>query len=98
MPICNPIKCSAALLQSRYDSLPPRGTDRESGATQVCLCLGEGICVVKIHTIMAGVTTCVYVCEWGGVLSPSAGLELDLLGIQGDQQGALTCVRVAGLT
>lgn len=64
MPICNPIKRSAALLQSRYDSLPPRGTDRESGATQVCLCLGEGICVVKIHTIMAG-ATCVYVCEWG---------------------------------
>lgn len=63
MPICNPIKRSAALLQSRYDSLPPRGTDRESGATQVCLCLGEGICVVKIHTIMAGATTCVYVCE-----------------------------------
>lgn len=71
MPICNPIKRSAALLQSRYDSLPPRGTDRESGATQVCLCLGEGICVVKIHTIMAGVTTCVYVCEWlGGCYPP----------------------------
>lgn len=98
MPICNPIKRSAALLQSRYDSLPPRGTDRESGATQVCLCLGEGICVVKIHTIMAG-ATCVYVCDWeGGVLSPSAGLELDLLGIQSDQQVALTRVRVAGLT
>lgn len=41
MPICNPIKCSAALLQSRYDSLVPRGTDRESGATQVCLCFEE---------------------------------------------------------
>lgn len=65
MPICNPIKRSAALLQSRYDSLPPRGTDRESGATQVCLCLGGGICVVKIHTIMAG-AMCVYVCEWRG--------------------------------
>lgn len=47
MPICNPIKRSAALLQSRYDSLLPRGTDRESGATGVCLCLGEGICVGK---------------------------------------------------
>lgn len=68
MPICNPIKRSAALLQSRYDSLLPRGTDRESGASQVCLCLGEGICVVKIHTIMAGATMCVYVCVGvGGV-------------------------------
>lgn len=51
---------------------------------------------------MAGVTTCVYVCEWeGGVLSPlppPAGLELDLPGIQSDQQVALTRVRVAGLT
>lgn len=37
MPICNPIKCSAALLQSRYDSLLPREMDRESGATQMCL-------------------------------------------------------------
>lgn len=45
MPICNPIKRSAALLQSRYDSLLPRGTDRESGATQVCLCLVEGVCM-----------------------------------------------------
>lgn len=99
MPICNPIKRSAALLQSRYDSLPLRGTDRESGATQVCLLLGEGICVVKIHTITAGATTCVYVCEWGGGgFSPSVGLELDLLWIQSDQQVALTRVRVAGLT
>lgn len=45
MPICNPIKRSATLLQSRYDSLLPRGTDRESGATQVCLCLGEAVCM-----------------------------------------------------
>lgn len=34
----------------------------------------------------------------GGVLSPSAGLELDLLGIQSDRQVAFTRVRVAGLT
>lgn len=70
MPICNPIKRSAALLQSRYDSLLPRGTDRESGASQVSLCLGEGICVVKIHTIMAGATMCVYVSVSGGAFDP----------------------------
>lgn len=60
MPICNPIKRSAALLQSCYDSLLPRGTDRESGATQVCLCLGEGVCAGR----NAGETeqSCVSVC------------------------------------
>ena len=47
MPICNPIKRSAALLQSRYDSLLPRGADRESGASRVLLCMGGGICVGK---------------------------------------------------
>lgn len=59
MPICNPIKRSAAFLQRPYDSLLPRGTDRESGATRVCLCLGEG---VKIHRIIAGATVCVLMC------------------------------------
>lgn len=44
MPICNPIKRSAALLQRRYDSLLARRTDRESEATQVCLCLVEAVC------------------------------------------------------
>lgn len=62
MPICNPIKRSAALLQSSYDSLLPRGTDRESGATRVCLCLGEGICVgenTQNHSRVYNVYYCV---------------------------------------
>lgn len=66
MPKCNPIKRSAALLQSRYDSLLPRGTDRESGATRVCLCLGGVFVRVKIHRIIAGATKCVNVCVCGG--------------------------------
>lgn len=46
MPICNPIKRSAALLQSRYDSLRPRGTDRDSGAAP---CLEEGVGRAETH-------------------------------------------------
>lgn len=46
MPICNPIKCTAALLQSSYDSLQPRGTDRKSGTARVCPYLKESVCVV----------------------------------------------------
>lgn len=40
MPICNPIKRAAALLQSRYDSLRPRGTDSDGRAAQS---LEEGV-------------------------------------------------------
>lgn len=61
MPICNPIKRSAAPLQSRYDSLPPRGTDRDSEATQVCLRLGEVVCAGR-NTYTAGETEQVCVC------------------------------------
>lgn len=65
MPICNPIKRSAALLQSRYDSLLLRGTDRDSGATQVCLCLGEGVCAgrnTQKHGRRDRTSVCVSVC------------------------------------
>lgn len=58
MPICNPIKRSAALLQSRYDSLVPRGTDRESGATQVCLCFEEGVWESTKHSRRDGTNVC----------------------------------------
>lgn len=64
MPICNPIKRSAALLQSRYDSLLPRGTDRDSGATRVCLRWGEGVCAARKYkeTWQERRNKCVCVC------------------------------------
>lgn len=71
MPICNPIKCSAALLQSRYDSLLPREMDRESGATQMCL-FGRECFRRKTHKDTEGETelTCVCTCKRVCVFDP----------------------------
>lgn len=85
MPICNPIKRSAALLQSRYDSLLLRGTDRESRATQVCLCFGEDVCASrntqKQQRWNKYACVCVFVCS-----PASAGPELGLIKLRGAHQ------------
>lgn len=101
MPICNPIKRSAALLQSRYDSLLPRGTDRESGATQVCLRLGEGVCAGR-NTQKHGrrgrksACVCVFVPQ---LRSHSAGPELGLITThRADQQVSQLTFWAQGLT
>lgn len=55
MPICNPIKRSAALLQSRYDSLLPRGTDRGKWSSSSVSVFWERVFVwVEIHRNTAG--------------------------------------------
>ena len=81
MPICNPIKRSAALLQSRYDSLLPRGTDRESRPTQVCLCLGECVCAWRnTQKHIRRDRTSAFMCAFcPSVWSASAGPEPGLI-------------------